>query len=187
MPRIPYADPSKVSPAIRDYMSQPGTINVTRMMANTCDAVFDGFNKFSGAFYHHSKLDPILREIAIIRAGAITNSPYSVFHHSAFGRVLGMTEPQIEASTRGGKHPGVLDEVQQAVLDFTDDVVKNVRAGDATLASVRKHLPDQQVLELTLVIGLYGMMARFLDTAGVEVDAAPLDWAAAGFGPKKKA
>ncbi len=37
-------------------------------------------------------------------------------------------------------------------------MVKNVKAGDATLAAVRKLLSDKQVLDLTMLIGLYMMV-----------------------------
>ena len=46
----------------------------------------------------------------------------------------------------------------------------------ANLAAVRKHLSDKQVLDLTLLIGFYMMVSRFLETAGVELDSKALDW-----------
>ena len=80
------------------------------------------------------------------------------------------------AGEHGGEHVEALDPVQQAVLSFTEDVVKNVKASDANLAEVRKHLSDKQVIDLTLLIGLYMMVSRFLETAGVENDTKALDW-----------
>jgi alkylhydroperoxidase family enzyme len=64
------------------------------------------------------------------------------------------------------------------VLEFVDDLVENVRAGDATLAAVRKHLSDAQVVDLILVSGAYMMISRFLETTGVEIDDQPIDWKA---------
>lgn len=75
-----------------------------------------------------------------------------------------------------GSIPNSLSPVQQAIVDFTDDVVRNVRPGDASLAAVRKHLSDTQVLDLTLLIGLYMAVSRFLETTGVELDKAAIDW-----------
>lgn len=60
-------------------------------------------------------------------------------------------------------------------MAFADDVILNVRAGDATLAAVRSHLSDQAVVDLILVIGLYMTVSRLLETAGVELDQAPID------------
>jgi alkylhydroperoxidase family enzyme len=176
MPRIPYADPAALPDATRAALAR-APINVVRMMAGTSDAVFEGFNKFPGAFYGPaSSLPAALREIAILRVGYMSHAPYETFQHEPSGKLAGLTDNQIEAIKHGGEHPDTLDPTQQAVLTFTEDVVKNVRAGDASLAAVRKHLSDKQVLDLTLLIGLYMMVSRFLETAGVELDDKTLDW-----------
>ena len=70
----------------------------------------------------------------------------------------------------------MLGEAGAAVLAFVDDLVKNVRPGDATLAGVRKHLSDTDVIDLTLVSGMYMMVSRFLEATGVEIDTAPIEW-----------
>ncbi|HTJ65676.1 MAG TPA: carboxymuconolactone decarboxylase family protein [Alphaproteobacteria bacterium] len=176
MPRIPYLTPEQMSQNVRNAVAR-APINVVRMMAGTSEAVFNGFNAFSGAFYGPaSSLPAEDREVAILRVGYLSNSKYETFQHEAAAKLAGLNEGQIEAIRHGGEHPGVLNETQQAILNFTDDVVKNVRAGDSTLDSVRKLLSDKQVLDLTLLIGLYMMVSRFLETAGVDLDTAALDW-----------
>ena len=65
MPRIPYPDPATLPEAVRNSVAR-APINVVRMMAGTSQGVFEGFNKFSGAFYGPaSSLPPALREVAI--------------------------------------------------------------------------------------------------------------------------
>jgi alkylhydroperoxidase family enzyme len=175
MPRIPYPSPDSLTPAIKAAVAS-APYNVVRMMAGTSPAVFDGFNKFSGAFYGASSLPADLRETAILRVGYLSYAPYETFQHEPSGRLAGLTESQIEAIRHGGEHPDALSPVQQAVVNYTDDLVKNVRAGDPTLAAVRSHLTDMQVLDLTLLIGLYMAVSRFLETTGVELDEAAIDW-----------
>jgi 4-carboxymuconolactone decarboxylase len=176
MPRIPYADPATLPENVRNAVAR-APINVVRMMAGTSDAVFDGFSKFSGAFYGPaSSLPAALREVAILRVGYMSHAPYETFQHEASARLAGLGDSQIEAIKHGGEHVEALDPVQQVVLSFTEDVVKNVKASDANLAAVRKHLSDKQVLDLTMLIGLYMMVSRFLETAGVELDTKALDW-----------
>jgi 4-carboxymuconolactone decarboxylase len=176
MPRIPYADPATLPEAVRTAVAR-APINVVRMMAGASEGVFDGFTKFSGAFYGPaSSLPPALREIAILRVGYMSHAGYETFQHEPSGRLAGLGDNQIEAIKHGGEHVEALDPVQQAVLSFTEEVVKNVKASDANLAAVRQHLSDKQVLDLTLLIGLYMMVSRFLETAGVENDSKALDW-----------
>ena len=176
MPRIAYADPATLPDSVRTSVAR-APINVVRMMAGASDGVFNGFNAFSGAFYGpNSSLPPTLREVAILRVGYMSHASYETFQHEASARLAGLGDGQIEAIKHGGEHVEALDAVQQAVMNFTEDVVKNVKASDATLAAVRRHLSDKQVLDLTLLIGLYMMVSRFLETAGVDLDAKVLDW-----------
>ncbi len=176
MPRIPYLAPDQMPESVRNAVAR-APINVVRMMAGTSEAVFNGFNAFSGAFYGPaSSLPAEDREVAILRVGYLSNSRYETFQHEAAAKLAGLNDGQIEAIRHGGEHLGVLNETQQAILNFTDDVVKNVKAGDVTLAAVRKLLTDKQVLDLILLIGLYMMVSRFLETSGVELDTSALDW-----------
>jgi 4-carboxymuconolactone decarboxylase len=176
MPRIPYADSATLPEAIRTTVAR-APINVVRMMSGTSEGVFNGFNAFSGAFYGPaSSLPADLREVAILRVGYLSNAAYETFQHEAAARQAGLGDSQIAAIKHGGAHREALNEVQQAVLNFTDDVVKNVKASEANLAAVRRHFSDKQVLDLILLIGLYMMVSRFLETAGVELDTKALDW-----------
>jgi len=175
MPRMPYADLTNAPPAVKASIAG-APINIVRMMAGASPAVFEGFGKFSGAFYGASSLSPDQRETAILRVGYLSNARYETFQHEPSARLAGLTDGQIEAIKHGGEHPGTLSPAQQAIINFTDDVLKNVRPGDASLAGLRAHLSDEQVLDLTLLIGLYMMVCRFLETTGVELDQSALDW-----------
>ncbi len=175
MPRIPYPDADTLSPAVKAAVAQ-APINIVRMMAGASPAVFEGFSRFSGAFYGHSSLTPDLREIAILRVGYLSEAPYETFQHEPGARLAGLSDGQIAAIKHGGQHPEMLAPTQQAVMDFAEALVKTVRPSDAQLADIRKHLSDTQVMDLTLLVGLYMMVSRFLETTGVELDTAALDW-----------
>jgi 4-carboxymuconolactone decarboxylase len=176
MPRMPYADPVGLSDSKRQMLARIPA-NVIRMLAGASDAVFDGFGAFTSGFMGaDSPLPAQLREIAILRVGYLSNAAYEVFQHEALARHVGLTEEQIAAIRAGGAAASVLGDAGAAVLAFTDDLVRNVRAGDKTLAGVRRHLDDTQVIDLILVTGLYMMVSRFLETTGVEMDNASIEW-----------
>jgi alkylhydroperoxidase family enzyme len=176
MPRIPYPDPATLPDWIRQIVTD-NPANVTRMLAGASEAVFKGFAGLSSAFtLGGSPLDARLREIAILRVGYLSNAAYEVWQHEAAARHVGLSEEQIAAIKSGGTAASVLGEAGQAVLVYVDDLVKNVRPSDATLAGVRKHLSDTEVIDLTLVSGMYMMVSRFLETTGIELDEKPIDW-----------
>jgi len=58
-------------------------------------------------------------------------------------------------------------------MRFTDDVVANVRASDATFEPLHARLSLQELQELTVTIGYYMMVCRFLETFGVDLETEP--------------
>ena len=64
-----------------------------------------------------------------------------------------------------------LGDTERAVLRFTTEVVRDVRASeDALAAVVDAGLSPREIVELLLVIGQYMMVARVAETAGIELD-----------------
>lgn len=173
MARIPYPDPATLTEELRDYLTRGNNMNILRMLSNASPAVFEGFNRLSQGLMIRSPLDAQLREIAILRVGYLSNAKYEIYHHEAIGRAVGLSDDQLRAVELGASDP-VLSPAQQAVMHFADDVVLHVRAGDATLDEVRKHIDDSALVDLIMVIGCYMMVARLLETTGVEIDELPL-------------
>lgn len=175
MPRIPYADPQTYSPVAKAAVERSG-INLQRMMAGLSDNVLAGVGPFLSSFYSNGSLPAPLREIAILTVGTRSNSSYEVMQHKPLAKLVGLSDSQISAVEHGGQHPGVLDAKQQAVLDFTDELIAKVKVTDATLARARTQLSDRQILDLIMLVGGYMMVARLLETTGVEHDEKPIDW-----------
>ncbi len=173
MPRIAYRDPTTMSPEGRAYLGD-APANVSRMLAVASEPVYRAASAIGTSLITSSSLPPQLRELAILRVGYLSNATYELYQHEALGRYVGLTEAQLVAIKAGDI--AALGDVEGVVLAFVDDVVKNVRASDATLAAVRQSLDDQQVADLIIAIGAYMMVCRFLETTGVEVEAEPIDW-----------
>ena len=84
------------------------------------------------------------------------------------GGEVGVAEEKIAALRDATTEAPVFSDHEKAVLRFTDDVVRNVRASDRTLKAVESFLSRGALTELTLTIGYYMMVCRFLETTGVE-------------------
>ncbi len=175
MLRIPYPDLAALPESVRNVVG-PNPANVAHMLAAASEPVFNVIHQVGAAFINGSPLPAQLREISILRVGYLSNAQYETFQHEAAARHVGLTEEQITAIREGGAASVALGATGAAVLAFVDDLVRNVRPSDDTLDGVRKHLTDTQVVDLTLVIGAYMMISRFLETTGVEIDTKPIDW-----------
>lgn len=168
MARIPYPDPATLPEEVATLLGKSAPLNVFRMMAHAPTAI-GPFMRFGNALLLKGELDPLLREMAILRVGHLSGAAYEVQQHERIARQLAMPAEKIAALAQGPAAP-VFDAVERAVLVFTDDVVAHVKAGPAAWDGVRAHLSDREVLELTLSIGFYMMVSRVLETFGVDLE-----------------
>ena len=173
MARVPYPDPDALSQRTREHLAEFGEtpLNLFRMLAGG-EGLLRAFNRLGGHLLYRSELDPKLRELAIIRVGLLSGAAYEVHQHDRIGAQVGLTPEQIAAIRSGAEHPA-FDELEAAVLRFTDDVVANVRAADATFEPLRAALSLRELQELTMTVGFYMMVSRFLETFDIEIEPAP--------------
>jgi 4-carboxymuconolactone decarboxylase len=173
MARVPYPHAATLSPETRELLGRLPPLNVFRMLAGG-EGLLRAFSRFGDHLLNRTALDPVLREIAILRVGVLSNARYELQQHEEVARRIGMTDELI-AAVHGNPDGPVLDEHQRLVIRFTDDVVRNVRATDTTFEAVRAFLTVQELNELTMTIGFYMAVARYLETFDVDLeDTAPI-------------
>ena len=168
MSRIPYATAETQSAETQDLLSKLAPLNIFSMMANAPHTLRP-FVDLAGAFMFKGLLDPIDREIAILRVGYLSNANYETAQHEKIGRDVGMDDALIEA-VKTGANASKLTPHQSALIAFVDDLVANVRASDATFKPMLTALGPAATQELTLVTGFYMMVCRFLETFDVELE-----------------
>lgn len=168
MARIDYVTDETIPDTAKDTFAKLAPLNIFRMMAHS-GKILGYYTRLGGGILNKSKLDPVLREIAILRVGYISKATYETFQHERIGRDAGMSDELI-ARVKEGPAAGGFTEAEQLVMNFVDDVVHNVRASDATFDPLRSHLSDQEMQELTLTIGFYMMTCRFLETFDVDIE-----------------
>jgi len=61
-------------------------------------------------------------------------------------------------------------------IRFVDECVTHVKVSDATFADAKEVFSPGEIVEMTLLTGFYMMIARFLATLAIDLDAAPVDW-----------
>jgi 4-carboxymuconolactone decarboxylase len=168
MARIPYPDPAELTPETQAYLAKLPPINIFRMLAGG-ETLLPAFVRFGNHLLYKTALDPVLREIAIVRVGALSGASYELYQHEAISRQLGMSDELI-AAIHEGPESAVLDDAQREVLRYTDEVVRDVKASDETFEALRSRLSLQELEELTITIGFYMAVSRYLETFGVDIE-----------------
>ncbi len=172
MARIPYPDPDSLQPETQATLAKMGDppINIFRMLAGG-EGLLRAFSRFGNHLLFKSQLDPVLREIAILRVGVLSDATYEMYQHDRISRGIGMSE-ELLAGIRAGADDPVFDDRQAKVMRYTDDIVQNVRASDATFDPLLGDLSLQELQELTVTIGFYMLVSRYLETFGVDIEQA---------------
>ncbi|HWQ28211.1 MAG TPA: carboxymuconolactone decarboxylase family protein [Dehalococcoidia bacterium] len=145
-----------------------GLFNIYRAIAHTPDGLRQ-FMRFGSYVLTRSSLEPRLREIAILRAGSLARCRYEVAHHVPLARAAGLGDAEIRAAIEGDD--GAFDAPGAAVLRFATELTRDARVSAGTHAGVRAFLDDRGIVDLTLTVGYYNLVARVLN--GLEVDLEP--------------
>jgi 4-carboxymuconolactone decarboxylase len=169
MARLPYVDPEQASPEVREALEILPPLNIFRTVAHA-ETCFRPFLRLGQAILTKQKLDPMLRELAILRVARLTPAEYEWVQHVEIAKAVGATEEQVAALETGDAEADCFSPDQQLVLRFTTDVVSDARTSDETYAELSKLLSDQEIVELVLAIGYYMAIARVMEVAQIDVD-----------------
>jgi alkylhydroperoxidase family enzyme len=155
-----------------------GLLNIFRALGHSPEAL-RRFMKFGSYFLEEGKLDPKLRELAILRVGMDCRAPYEFSQHIAFGRRAGLSDAQIRGVA--DPHQGLFDARDLAVLTYAGELTSSARVSHPAFDAVAQFLNHEEIVELTLVIGYYNLVSRALNALEVDIDApAARDLAALG-------
>ena len=132
-------------------------------------ASFVPFMSLINAYLNDGILDAELRELVILRVGHLCNSQYELHQHIRVSRVLGLTEARI-AATRDPLPSAHFSDAENAALALADDLTANVKGRAELVEAARTYLGDAGTQELVIIIGVYLLVCRFLETFEIEIE-----------------
>jgi len=168
MARIPYIDFSALDEKTRDYFDKLPRLNLFRMLGHG-GRLGLAIVKLGSGILGKGSVNPELRELAIIRTGILCGSRYEVHQHHKIARLIHMPEEKIEALSAGSASP-IFSDLERLVVRFTEELVSNVKASDDTFNALMKHFTSGQMVELTITVGYYMMMSRFIETFDIDIE-----------------
>jgi len=171
MARVKLLDLNEMEPELREgfvKMEAHGfeVLNIYRALAHSPE-LCRTFMRFANRLLFKAKLDAKLRELAILRIAYLTKATYERVQHEDIARDVGIPDRQIESIKRW-KGSRKFSAPEQAVLQYTDELTKSIRAKKPTFKRLQRFLGEQEIVELTLTIGMYNLVSRFLE--GLEID-----------------
>jgi alkylhydroperoxidase family enzyme len=142
-------------------------INIYRLMLHS-PALANAWFDLNQAVRSGTEIDGQSRELAVIRVAILNEVEYVVRAHGpAYALKEGLTPEQVTA-VANWQPSKLFTNQQRALLAYTDAMTREIEVPDTVFTEVRNHFSERQVVELTMLIGAYNMLTRFLKA--LEVD-----------------
>jgi alkylhydroperoxidase family enzyme len=123
---------------------------------------------FASRLMPYGKLPATLREKIILRTGWNCRSRYEWGQHVEIALRVGVTDAEIVALTQGPQ--ACADQRDRAALQACDELCSGYQISDTTWQALAGLFSDKELVELTLLIGHYQMIAGFLNSAGLVLE-----------------
>lgn len=168
MARLPYLDPADLAPEDQELLKRP--IALHRLMVHSPGGA-RAFGKLGTYIRFGSKLDPRLRELAILQVGWLARSPYEWSHHVKIGFDFGVDDADIRGLiAESAGQASELDPQARAVLRAAREMTEGLAASDESFAALRGFLNEADLTDLVLTIAFYNAVVRFLATMQIDVE-----------------
>ena len=142
-------------------------INIYRLMLHSpglANAWFD----LNQAVRWSTEIDGQCRELAVILVAVLNGVEYVQHAHGpAYALKEGLTSEQVNAIA-DWRSSSLFDDKQRAVLAYTESMTREIEVPDPVFAELKRHFSERQTVELTLLIGAYNMLTRFLKALKVD-------------------
>jgi alkylhydroperoxidase family enzyme len=168
MARLPYLDKSDLLPEHQDLLAR--NINLYRLLAHSPRAA-RSLNTMARFIRDGSRLDPRLRQMAILQVGYVTRSAYEYSHHIRISRDFDVSDDDIRAiAEETAGQPTTLEPLAKAVLRAARDMTRELAVADDTFAVLRQGLDDERLTDLLITIAYYNGLVRLMAAMQIDVE-----------------
>lgn len=180
MTRIPYANIEESPQKVRDFFEKMRAnsdgaeiMNIFKMMAHSDISVRE-FIRLGNRLLMKAHLEHHFRELAILRIAQLLGARYEWAQHVPIAIGAGVSKKQIKELEKWRKS-SLFDDKEKTILQYTEEVVSDSQPKNETFAAASRFLDRPSLVELTLSVGYWSMVAKFLNTFQVEVEEAFLN------------
>jgi 4-carboxymuconolactone decarboxylase len=142
-------------------------INVYRLLLHT-PALAAIWLEFVSAARFKTALDGRLREIVIVRVAHLNRTTYVFRQHVPQLSVPEGLSDAESAALADWQKATSFSARERAALAYTDAMTRDIAVPDDVFAALRRHFDERQIVELSVLIGLYNMHTRVFTALGID-------------------
>lgn len=171
--RIPPVPPEERDELTRELLTRanrtPGRdVNIYSTFVNRPE-LFEMWLDLAHGLLFRGKLDGYDREIVVLRTAWNCESEYEWAQHVRIAREVGVSDAEIIAIENGAADP-IWSERPAVLLTVADELHDRSVVSDTTWAKLAKYYDSELMYELTMLVGVYHLVAMMLNTFGVQLD-----------------
>ena len=173
---VPYFDPSTASPAVAAALNVlPFKRNIFLLLGHSA-GLFPPLMAVYGTIFDASarKLPLLDWQLVVLRIAAVLKAEYEWDVNAPVARQHGMPEAQLKALSDSAADvqrddaSNVWSERQRAILRLVDQQLETYNNTEDAVATLRRFLSIEEVIEVYIILGLYLLIARL--TQGLRID-----------------
>lgn len=155
-----------LAPVPRDADGQVANVFATLVRH---PGLFRHFLPFGGHLLRDGRLPGRTRELLILRTAYHTRAGYEWGRHVPLARAAGVTDEEIGWIGAGPDAPG-WTPADALLLRAADELHRDARLSAATWSALADGHDEAQLIEITMLVGQYHMVAFFLNSAGTRLE-----------------
>ena len=168
MARLPYLEKHEVAPEHQALMKREIALN--KQLIHSPGAM-RAFQVLGGYIRSGSKLDPRLRELAILQVGWLARSPYEWSHHIHIGHEAGVSDADIEALVAESEgRESALEPLARRVLRAAREITQEGAIGQSSFDALLPVLGNEQLVDLVMAVAFYCAVVRVLASLQIDVE-----------------
>ena len=166
----------EVAKIFDDTLRQFGRIsNFSKVMANAPAALQAWMTANRGVRMKYLKAGDIaflqIEQMVIIRTSSLNASEYCLGHNVDLGREAGLTAEQVEALQGDYAASDALSEREKLAVAWAEAVTElRARDDDDLFARMQREFTDEQIVELTVLIGMWNFSNRLTEALHIELE-----------------
>jgi len=176
MARVPFIREGEAPPEVEEIYakatSRQATIyNLLQVMAHSPKLLLN-FMRLGNMLLRQTEITDELRELTILSVAESVDSDYIWAAHYSIGLEVGLKREQIDAISNW-RGSNTFNPEERAVLRYVDVLIGNSNKHDdidKVFNELKKYCNDKIIVELTMLIGYYRMVANFVVALGVELE-----------------
>ena len=123
------------------------------------------------SIYEVTSLPPRVGEIAIIRVSYALQSHYCLTMHKAFALEVGIEEDELRTLISDGPYDR-FPEAERVVIEYAADfATDSLKISDEQYAHLREHYSEEQVVNLSMLMGLSRLFGDMANSLHIPLDA----------------